>query len=41
MMLAKKLGYEKFDFGGYDPTGHFKGVNEWKASFGGVQVDVR
>ena len=41
MMWAKKIGFEKFDFGGYDPTDHYHGVNEWKASFGGVRVDVK
>lgn len=41
MRWAKTKGFEKFDFGGYDPTDHYHGVNEWKASFGGVRVDVQ
>jgi lipid II:glycine glycyltransferase (peptidoglycan interpeptide bridge formation enzyme) len=40
MKRAKKQGLKRFDFGGYDPSGHYKGVNEWKASFGGVRIDL-
>jgi lipid II:glycine glycyltransferase (peptidoglycan interpeptide bridge formation enzyme) len=41
MKRAKKQGLTRFDFGGYDSTGHYKGVNEWKASFGGDRVDIK
>jgi len=40
MMPFKKLGYERFDWGGYSDLESLRGINQFKRGFGGGLADI-